>query len=375
MLPTVYTSFTIERLRGIERLELTDLTQVNLISGRNSSGKSAVLEALFLHGAGPHAGELALNVLAPLRSGVPTTIDPSGESDPWISFFLNQDPENAIRVAGDFTREQVEVQLTLDAARRAKGIVAYSQPGQSSPTYSLGVRITEDHSKPRSYVQSVTAQPISPATPLIGNLAFQFNSLNFNLEPPAEVSLPVLILAGRSRTPQQELARRFSNLKLQRRDEDFLEAMRIIEPRLRSIEVLISNNQPTLHADIGIGSLLPLQLLGEGTIILADIMMGIFTVRNGVILIDEIENGVHYSILRDFWHHIGRAARKASVQVFATTHSRECLIAAHTALSNWPNYLSLLRLIPGKERSAAASVVRYDHDTLESALDLDLDVR
>lgn len=371
----MYTSFTIERLRGIERLELTDLTPVNLISGRNSSGKSAVLEALFLHAAGPHAGEFALNVLAPLRSGVQTTIDPSGDSDPWISFFLNQNPENDIQVRGDFARDQVAVQLTLAASRRAKGIVAYSQPGQSSPTYSLGVRVTKGDSRPREYLQTVTAKPLSPTTPLIGNLAFQFSSLDFKLEPPAEVSLPVLFLTGRSRTPQQELARRFSNLKLQSRDEDFLSAMRIIEPRLRSIEVLINNNQPALHADIGIGSLLPLQLLGEGTMILADIMMGIFTVRNGVMLIDEIENGVHYSILRDFWYHIGRAARQAKVQVFATTHSRECLIAAHTALSNWSNYLSLLRLIPGKERSAAASVVRYDHDTLESALDLELDVR
>jgi hypothetical protein len=371
----VYTSFTIERLRGIERLELTDLTQVNLISGRNSSGKSAVLEALFMHGAGPHAGELALNVLAPLRSGVPATIDPSGDSDPWISFFLNQNPENVIQIAGDFARDLVTVELTLAASRRAKGIVAYSQPGQTSPTYSIGVRVTKGDGRPREYVQTVGAQPLTPTTPLLGNLAFQFSALNFNLEPPAEVSQSVLVLAGRARTPQQELARRFSNLKLQGRDGDFLAAMRIIEPRLRSIEVLISNNQPALHADIGIGSLLPLQLLGEGTVILADIMIGIFTVRNGVILIDEIENGVHYSILEDFWYHIGRAARQARVQVFATTHSRECVIAAHTALSNWNNHLSLLRLIPGKERSAAASVVRYDHATLESALDLELDVR
>ncbi len=371
----MYETFTIESLRGFKHLTLDELTTINLISGRNNTGKSALLEALFLHGAGAHAGEFALTTLTPIRTGAAQTLDPTGNTTPWTPFFLNQDPDNTIKLAGNPNRDTVTIELSIPVSRRPRNIQPYAQPGQANPTYSLNVSVQRDNRAKKDYLQTVGAKAVAPATPLWGNIALQLSGLDFKLDPPAEVLLPVAMSTARTRAPQQELARKYSNLKLRGRENDFLAAMRVIEPRLRSIEVLINNGQPALHADIGIGPPLPLQLLGEGSVTLADIISAIFEVRNGVILIDEIENGVHYSVLPELWFHIGRAARQAKVQVFATTHSRECVVAAHTTFRKTPNFLSLIRLAPGRDTPSTESAVRYDSSTLEAALDLDLDIR
>jgi putative AbiEii toxin of type IV toxin-antitoxin system len=371
----MYETFTIEYLRGFKHLTLDKLTTINLISGRNNTGKTALLEALFLHAAGAHAGEFALTALTPIRTGAAPALDPTGNTDPWTPFFLNQDPYNTIKLAGDPHRDTVTLEISIPPSRRPRNILSYAQPGQASPTYSLDVSVQRDNKNKRDYLQTVGAKAVSPATPLLGNVALQFAGLDFKLDPPAEVLVPAVISTARSRAPQQELARRYSNLKMQGREGDFLAAMRVIEPRLQSIEVLVANGQPTLHVDIGIGPPLPLQLLGEGSVTLADIISAMFEVRNGVVLIDEIENGVHYSILPELWFHLGRAARQAKVQVFATTHSRECVVAAHTTFRKTPHFLSLVRLATETDTQSAESVVRYDSSTLEAALDLDLDIR
>ena len=66
--------------------------------------------------------------------------------------------------------------------------------------------------------------------------------------------------------------------------------------------------------------------------------LAMYSTRNGVILIDEVESGVHYSVLEKLWEVIDEFSQEFSVQVFATTHSYECLIAAHKVFSKKEKY-------------------------------------
>jgi AAA15 family ATPase/GTPase len=95
---------------------------------------------------------------------------------------------------------------------------------------------------------------------------------------------------------------------------------------------------------------------------------------NGVVLVDEIETGFHYSVLPKVWQAIARVAREMNTQVFATTHSRECLIAAHQAFSKSEIYdFRLFRLEFGAE--GKNRVVAYDRELLEFVLERDWEVR
>ena len=49
--------------------------------------------------------------------------------------------------------------------------------------------------------------------------------------------------------------------------------------------------------------------------------------ENGVLLIDEFENAIHASLLPNFVILIDEMAKKFNVQVFLTTHTKECIIA------------------------------------------------
>jgi hypothetical protein len=374
MLSWVYTSFDIKNFRGLRDIELQDLTNINLISGRNNSGKTAILEALLLHSAGAHAGEVAINMLTPFRTGMPPALDPSGNSGPWDSIFNNQDPSRSIILTGVIDGSSSTTELRASKPDYAPSGQSYA-PVEANQTYRLSIQVYPARGQGTSHTLTASTQTITPAAPGIGNLSIQVSGINLKLEPPGNFIMPAFFSSGKVRTNQNELARRYSNLRIAGRDRDFIAALKVIEPRIRGVEVLVSNNISMLHADIGTAKPFPLPLMGEGTVTMADLITGIFEVRNGIALIDEIENGIHYSALPSLWHHVARAARQAKVQVFATTHSRECLLAAHESFRKTPREISLIRIKEGRDGNGSQSISHYDFKTLESALELDLDLR
>ena len=69
----------------------------------------------------------------------------------------------------------------------------------------------------------------------------------------------------------------------------------------------------------------PLRSLGEGAQRLFDVGLGLANSRDGFLLIDEAENGIHHSVQRDYWRMVLQTAHENNVQVFATTHSWDCV--------------------------------------------------
>ena len=55
------------------------------------------------------------------------------------------------------------------------------------------------------------------------------------------------------------------------------------------------------------------------------IALALENAKDGLLLIDEVENGLHYSVQPDVWRFLFQAATKLNVQVFATTHSYDCI--------------------------------------------------
>jgi AAA15 family ATPase/GTPase len=110
-----------------------------------------------------------------------------------------------------------------------------------------------------------------------------------------------------------------------------VDALKSIDNRLTNIELLAPKGLPLVYADLGLSQAISISALGEGFRRLLNFLVDIGNTQDGIVLIDEIENGLHYSVLKDVWKAIGKAARDFNVQVFATTHSHECIVAAHEA--------------------------------------------
>ena len=76
----------------------------------------------------------------------------------------------------------------------------------------------------------------------------------------------------------------------------------------------------------------PLQSLGDGAVRLFGVALALANSRDGFLVIDETENGIHHSIQRDFWKMVMQTAERNNVQVIATTHSWDCVVGfAHAA--------------------------------------------
>jgi AAA15 family ATPase/GTPase len=113
--------------------------------------------------------------------------------------------------------------------------------------------------------------------------------------------------------------------------------------------------------------------MGEGTGRLMSMLLAIYSSKGGTVLIDEIENGIHYSAMEGSWKALLHAARKADVQLFATTHSWECIQSGHKAFCESGAYdFKHIRL---DRTSEGIKAIPYTRETLESAITMNLEVR
>jgi AAA15 family ATPase/GTPase len=119
--------------------------------------------------------------------------------------------------------------------------------------------------------------------------------------------------------------------------------------------------------------LIPLPVMGGGIVRLTRLSLYIGNAPKGVVLVDEVENGIHYSVMDKVWKAIGEAARRFDAQVFATTHSRECIVAAHKAFTENGSYDFRLHRL--EKVNKAISVITYDQKSLAAAIDTGLEVR
>lgn len=169
----------------------------------------------------------------------------------------------------------------------------------------------------------------------------------------------------------------YSKLMKQRKEKPILDAIRLIEPDLHDLKLTGDTGILELFADFQTGSMIPLSLAGEGLWHLFNYIVSIAAYPGGVVLFDEVENGIHYSIYGDVWRAIFNLAREQDVQVVATTHSMECLEAAHEAFLREKDLfgdkkLAIHRL---EKRDDEIKAVTYDMETFSSALEMNLEIR
>jgi hypothetical protein len=154
----------------------------------------------------------------------------------------------------------------------------------------------------------------------------------------------------------------------------FVPVLRTFDERITDLSVgySISERQPTVSVKIeGVGGL-PIQSIGDGLRRLVDIMVTVPLAKQGLGLIDEIESGVYFENLRALWSVVDRLSRESNVQVFATTHSWECVSAAHRALGERSADLRIHRLERHTDKMLAFT---YPPDLIEAAVEDRVEVR
>ena len=173
-----------------------------------------------------------------------------------------------------------------------------------------------------------------------------------------------------------ELAVLWDKITLTPKEAKVVEALQILEPKVKRISFTSrqTSNSGILLSLEGQSDPIPLGSMGDGMRRILAIVASLVSVDKGTLLVDEIDTGLHHTALKNMWQLIFKTAYKQDAQVFATTHSWDCVKAFQQAISEFKDP-KIGRLIRLEQRGDEIVEVSYLADELNIAVDQGIEVR
>ena len=165
----------------------------------------------------------------------------------------------------------------------------------------------------------------------------------------------------------------FRSLELDGKKQHIVEILKLIEPAISDLSTIVVNGVAQLFVKID-NQLLPLRLAGDGLNKLLFIILSIVVNPNSILLVDEIETGLHYSMFPKLWEIVAQAACENGCQIIATTHSYECIVGAVDGINQAGKNSAFCFYRLGKNNTGS-HVYRYSDDLLQTAVAADMEVR
>jgi hypothetical protein len=181
-------------------------------------------------------------------------------------------------------------------------------------------------------------------------------------------------LAGREMAAPASGVEWFSKIDLSGERGKVIEVLKVLEPRVKDLSVVVIGGVSGIYADIGLPRRLSINVLGDGVNKLILIALYMLANPGAILLIDEIENGFHYSLFPKLWETIAKLAAETRCQVFATTHSYECISGAIGPVTDEKNG-NLFRFVRLDRQDGTIVSHIFENDSLKYAIRNDWEVR
>ncbi|ANE56181.1 ATP/GTP-binding protein [Methylomonas sp. DH-1] len=381
------TNLRIRNFRMLEDLEIPKLGRVNLIVGKNNSGKSSILEALRLY-TGKASPELMRRILI--------------SHDEYYDFNQNSNIENTNNWHGLknlFTnREFPENENTFISIASEEGNLIKIEYVfyyiKEEPVIDNEGDIIDITSRRVIINQSElsTIEETSLPTPAIRiTLKSGRNTLLDLNEDNRKRPLSVfwLLNAGDSLkcsfvsttfSSTESLAKLWDQITIGPNEDIVLDALKIIDENIERLAFVESENRTGRLAIIKLknsDTRIPLSSMGDGMSRILQLILSVFSAKDGLLLIDEFENGLHYSVQEEVWRIIFQLAKDLNIQVFATTHSWDCIESFTKAAVSSPEEGILLKVSKSKLTSDNGKIIAtiYDEEALKTVTASALEVR
>lgn len=332
---TAISTLRVTRFRGLRDLTVGPFGRVNLITGRNNAGKSSLLEAIRIL-ATDGAPSTFHGILNYREESVGTSAEPGSiltpnDSTSFSSLFSGfptlggcEDPFtiSSEGVAGAFARS-ISVRVGW-----------YSEQFDSTE----GRRFVK--AEPDFFGEPTVIPMIEIKTPSRNRLMRIDSSTGFrrSLAEGADGNqYPCIYLDPFSSRSTNQLAAFWDAIALKEEEKQVVNALRIISPDIEAVSMVGgdpgSRSRRAIAKSRAHPNPIPLRTFGDGVNRLFGIILSLSCAKGGILLVDEIENGLHHSILEKVWMAVFQMARTLNVQVFATTHSWDCIKAFQSAAS------------------------------------------
>ena len=314
----------IRGFRAFPDFTLHSLGRINLLVGRNNSGKSSILEAI----------QIA-----------------SSFGDPYSLWsIMSRRGEQVWDEAGAQPHTEADVSHLYHGHQANPGTEFSIQQRRESSDDLLIVGVQDAEELEDSQRSLFNRQD---ADEFASPLAFKLTWFD-GVSPPTFVTLPLSRRGGLSATSLRRLYRTpprrnpiqlittaalslakvvslFDDIVLTPEEDHVIEALRTIEPSVERIAIATSRRRATgmdrggvVLKCKGVPQRIPIGSMGDGIWRMLGLALALVRSENGILLVDEIDTGLHFTVMDDMWRLIHRNARRLNVQVFATTHSRDC---------------------------------------------------
>lgn len=356
------TEALIRNFKCFKQLTLPDLGRITLIGGRNNVGKTALLEALFLF-----YDRIPPNMILKQYGwrGLENVI--TTPQSMWGPVFRKYDMD-----------QQISISVRIDG-KEENATYKYNPnftlevlPPNEMPLGSEGKTVRTDIEPVPSFSLDIEydngTQPKKNAHLLISPQG----KPGIRHDYPVTGLRTAIFLPAKIQISSKENCDRFSKLTKIRKENEVVKFLNLVEPRLKNVKIITEGPQPVIYGDIGLPDMIPISFMGGGMVRLLDIILAMAWCEDAVIFVDEIENGLHRSLLHKIWEAVGNAAENYNCQVFATTHSYECLEAAHKGLANRPEDLRYIRL---DREDDVITAKTSNYDMVGSAIAHNLEIR
>lgn len=294
----------IQHFRGIRKCQLDNLKQFNLFLGKNNCGKSSVLDALFLfsNGNNPTLG-LRINNM---RNYI------GGFRDTALLNFYGLDASHSILFDGCYDGKQHRQEISFQEIVPTTIDLSPASPNEKlKKNYRLNVRSQREGG-------IVSESSISVFDDDIKNAVASADSIY--KEIPTYYMPPIV--------PYEDMLRAYSIILKNKEEQRIIKMLQQIEPTIKDM-VVIENH---IMVDVGLPQRIPIEVLGDGIKKIFSIVLNIYQSQNGLLLLDEVDNGLHYQSMPVMWQAILYAAHEYNTQVCATTHNIDSLRSLNQVL-------------------------------------------
>lgn len=327
-------SIDISNFRSFEKERLTGFKTINIIVGPSASVKTALLEAMRMALAGTPTVAYQLGASRGVLAGIP--FNPSREvfESAWSSLFF------------DFQIDRTISFLVRDSKSHAASLKIYFDE-KRPVTPSI-----QETAYPGLPVLTSTIVPVAfERLSFTGDASTLYGTVNpqqqgsLLLEQGPEIGTATQFFAANWQTNAPQVAAWYSQLRINNRGADIPGIVREQFADIEDLTTEAPHNVASIYASMKYRSKkIPVSLVSSGLNKFIALMVAIRTFRGGVLLVDEIENGIFYKMFPAFWRALHSFAVDNQTQLFLSTHSWECLKAASELIEKHEDDFTLVQV-------------------------------
>ena len=372
---------SIRGFRGIQELQIPHLGRVTLLAGKNGIGKTTVLEAVRLYAS--RGRKRILEEILAKHGELSEAYDEDGDKAIIHNFEtlfsgrkVVEDSRIEIGSSGDASNGKLEIvvktpdQQTLSKLERKYNL----------PAYDAAWSILEVSFLSRFY-SIPWILPIDSKSRQIGTFPGNGTTVDDQNEFPVEMTCENL---GPNVMNDDKFAEFWDKAALTIDEERAVAGLNIVlDGKADGVRMIGEYSRRTYRSrPLGrrmivklkdVPNPVPLASLGDGAVRSISVALALAWCRDGFLVIDEAENGIHHSILEPFWDMVLRTANENNVQVFASTHNFDCVSGFARAAVKLPEIEGVLVRLEQQETQTRA--VEYSEDELKIAADQGIEVR